>query len=75
MNHLRARAVNLSLISSISVNTMKMVVPRSTQHFIFLSLVRLEPGTPGDLMFKSKLSPRSGFAVLKCLNPLHKSEP
>ena len=75
MNHLCARAVNLSFISSISVNTVKMVALRSTQYFIFLSLVRLEPGTPGDLMFKSKLSPRSGYAALKCLNPLHKNEP
>ena len=43
-----------------------MSLPRSTKSV---------PGSPGDLVLKSKLSLRSGSVALRQLNPIHKKEP
>ena len=52
------------------------VAPRSTQPFILPRLINWVPGTPGNWMVKSKLSPRSGSVALSLrqLNPIHKRD-
>ena len=45
------------------------VVSRSTQRFILPSSIKLVPGTPGDFVVKSKLSPRSGSVNLENVEP------
>ena len=42
---------------------------RLFQPFVPLKLIKRIPGTPGDWMVKGKLSPRSGFVVLRQLTP------
>ena len=48
------------------------VAPRSTQPLILTSSINKVPVTPDEWMVKSKLSPRSDFAALRQLNPIHK---
>ena len=43
-----------------------------TQTFIFPKSIKWVPGTSGDVVVKSKLSPRSGSVALKQLHPIHK---
>ena len=51
------------------------VAPKLNQLFILPRPINLVLGTPGDLMVKSKLSPRTGSVVLKQFNPIHKKRP
>ena len=51
------------------------MAPRSTQPFIFWRLTKWVPATPGDLVVKSKLSPRIGYVVLRQLNPILQKGP
>ena len=44
------------------------VAPSSSQRFILLRSIKGVPGTPADLVIKSKLSRRSGFVALRQLN-------
>ena len=44
------------------------------QPFIQLKLIKWVPGTPGNWVAKSKLSPHSGYVALRQLNPIHKKE-
>ena len=50
------------------------LAPRSTQFFILPRSIKSVPGSPGDLMVKSRLS-RSCSAALRQLRPIHKEEP
>ena len=47
------------------------VPSRSTQPFILLRLLKWVPGISGNLVVKSKLSPRSGSISLRQLKPIH----
>ena len=47
------------------------VAPRSTQPFILLTLGNCVRGTPGNLLVRSKLPPRSGSISLRQLIPIH----
>ena len=48
------------------------VAPRSIQSFILLRSINWVPGTPGNWMVKSKLSPHSNSVALRQLHPTHK---
>ena len=48
------------------------VAPSSTEPFILPRKIIWVPGTPGDLMLKRKLSPRSDYAAVRQLSPIHK---
>ena len=48
--------------------------PRSTQPFINPKSIKLVPGTFGNLVVKSKMSPRSGFVAQRQLNLIHKKD-
>ena len=50
------------------------MAPRLTQLFILSRLMKLVPGTTGDLVLKSELSLRRGSLALRQLNPIHKKE-
>ena len=43
--------------------------------FIIPRSIKWVPGTPGDLVVKSKLSPHSGSVALRQLNTIHKKGP
>ena len=51
------------------------VAPSLTQSFILKKSILCVLVTPGNLMFKSKLSPHSAFIALRWLNPIHKKGP
>ena len=51
------------------------LAPRSTKSFVPPKLVKWVPGTLGDLVIKSKLSPSNGSASLRQLNLIHKKGP
>ena len=57
-----------TLVSNAGVpGTKKLGAPRSTQLFILPRSIKKVPGTLGDLVVRSKLSPRSGSAVVRQL--------
>ena len=46
---------------------------RLTKLFMILGLIKCVPGFPGDLVLKSNLSNRSGFAALRHVHAIHKN--
>ena len=46
---------------------------RLTKLFMILGLIKCVPGFPGDLVLKSNLSNRSGFAALRHVYAIHKN--
>ena len=48
------------------------VALRLIQPFILPSLIKWIRETPGDLLLKNKLSPRTDSVVLRDMNPIHK---
>ena len=48
------------------------VAPNSTQRFILHGSIKWAPGIPGNVVAKSKRTPRSGSVALKQLSLIHK---
>ena len=61
----------MALIQGFRVQT-QHVISWSTHTFIHLWLIQCLPGTPGNLVDKSKFSPRKGSAALRQLKLTHK---
>ena len=54
------------------IQVLYYVTPRPTQLFFLPRSIKRVPGISGELVVKSKLSPRSGCLALQQLNPIHK---
>ena len=54
------------------IQVLYYVTPRPTQLFFLPRSIKWVPGISGELVVKSKLSPRSGCLALQQLNPIHK---